>query len=445
MIEKGKEVGFPLLIKAVAGGGGKGIRIAYQDTELRTAIEAAKSEGLNSFANGDVILERYFENARHIEFQIFGDTQGNVIHLLERECSIQRRYQKILEESPSPALTEELRQAMGEAAVLAAKAINYQNAGTVEFILADNGAFFFLEMNTRLQVEHPVNEMITGLDLVEWQILVAEGQALPLLQDQISSNGYALEFRVYAEDASNNFFPSTGKVLQWQLPDIAGLRVESGIETGSMVDVWFDPMLAKIIMHGKNRAEVFRKMNYVLNNTQCIGLITNIPFLENLTTIDTIQKGDYSTAFIANHFDFEAFEGAQNRDNEIACIAAMLQQWHAREEKRHLIRTLASGWRNNFYQMQTTTFEIKEQSYKVNYRYLNNNQFQITVNDTSFEVILIAIQHNKIHFSLDNRNYITYNYINQDKIYVYNHSFGQKLIHPVPKFPIINQTKNTGG
>ncbi|MFT5310058.1 MAG: acetyl/propionyl-CoA carboxylase alpha subunit, partial [Bacteroidia bacterium] len=260
------KMGFPVLLKAAAGGGGKGMRIVESEKELKASIEGAKREGLSSFGNDELIIEKYFPTSRHIEFQIFGDQHGNAIHILERECSIQRRYQKIIEESPSPALTDALRSEMGEAAVKAAKSLNYDNAGTVEFILSDKNEFFFLEVNTRLQVEHPVTEEISGLDLVQMQIEVAEGRPLSVTQEDIKGNGYAIECRLYAEDAANDFMPATGTILKWATPEIDGLRIETGVESGSVISTHYDPMIAKLITHGKDRTEAQRKMSAALAN-----------------------------------------------------------------------------------------------------------------------------------------------------------------------------------
>ncbi|HXG65993.1 MAG TPA: biotin carboxylase N-terminal domain-containing protein, partial [Blastocatellia bacterium] len=237
------EIGLPVLIKAVAGGGGKGMRVARDAGEIEAALEGARREAEKSFGDGTLLLEKYIENARHVEFQILGDLHGNLVHIFERDCSIQMRHQKVVEESPSPALNEELRRLMGEAAVAAGRAIGYANAGTVEFILAPDGKFYFIEVNTRLQVEHPVTEMITGLDLVKLQIEIAEGKRLPFAQDDLRQNGHAIEARLYAEDPANDFLPATGTVYDWEPPAaVEGLRIDTGIERGIEVGIYYDPM-----------------------------------------------------------------------------------------------------------------------------------------------------------------------------------------------------------
>ena len=363
------KIGFPVLLKAAAGGGGKGMRIVNVEKELKASIEGAKREGQSSFGDDELIIEKYFPSSRHIEFQIFGDQHGNAIHLLERECSIQRRYQKIIEESPSPALTEALRSEMGEAAVKAAKSLNYDNAGTVEFILSDKNEFFFLEVNTRLQVEHPVTEEVTGLDLVQMQIEVAEGRPLSVTQEDIKGNGYAIECRLYAEDAANDFIPATGKILKWSTPDIDGLRIETGVESGSVISTHYDPMIAKLITHGKDRAEAQRKMSAALSNLNCLGLTTNQDFLKAILANTDFQAGKYDTHFLLNQFSY-ANEQSQQAV-EVAAIAASAFDKAARESKRTLLKNMPNGWRNNFYQSHQETFLNGEDEILVKYNETN--------------------------------------------------------------------------
>ena len=368
------KIGFPVLLKAAAGGGGKGMRIVEAEKDLKASIEGAKREGLSSFGNDELIIEKYFPTSRHIEFQIFGDQHGNAIHILERECSIQRRYQKIIEESPSPALTDDLRNEMGEAAVRAAKSLNYDNAGTVEFILSDKNEFFFLEVNTRLQVEHPVTEEITGLDLVQMQIEVAEGRPLSVTQEDIKGNGYAIECRLYAEDADNNFMPATGKILKWQVPEIDGLRIESGVESGSVISTHYDPMIAKLITHGRDRAEAQRKMSAALANLNCLGLTTNQDFLKAILCNADFQAGNYDTHFLQKQFNYTKEQSVEAI--EMAAIAASTFDRSERESKRTILQNIPSGWRNNFYQPQQETFLNGEEEVLVKY---NEANFSIVI------------------------------------------------------------------
>ena len=303
--EAGK-VGYPLLIKAAAGGGGRGMRVVESQDAFLSMLEEAKREARAAFGDERVLLERYVTRSRHIEFQIFGDTFGNMVHLFERECSIQRRYQKILEESPSPVLSPGLREQMAAAAVAAGKAANYVGAGTVEFLFDEqpdgNHKFYFLEVNTRLQVEHPVSEILTGTDLVQWQFEVANGKPLPLTQEQIQASGHVLEARIYAEDAAQAFLPSVGDLAYWKEPTGAGIRVDSGVEQGSEVSPYYDPMLAKLIVRGQNRTESLHKMEQALLGFPVLGVQTNVAYLLAIVRHPVFQAGTLSTRFLAEHF-----------------------------------------------------------------------------------------------------------------------------------------------
>ena len=298
-----EKVGYPLLVKAAAGGGGKGMRVAKSSGELEEAIAAARREAQNAFGDGRLILEKYVANARHIEFQILSDGYGNTVHLFERECSIQRRHQKVIEETPSPLLDDELRAEMGAAAVAAAQAVDYVNAGTVEFIVdAGTRQYYFLEMNTRLQVEHPITEMITGLDIVQWQIRIAAGEELPFKQDDLQPRGHAIECRLYAEDPANNFLPDTGELLRYREPQGPGMRVDSGVYPGAQVTVHYDPLLAKVVVHAQERGAAIRKMQMALRDTVVLGVSTNQAFLLDVLAHAEFQQGIATTALIDEHF-----------------------------------------------------------------------------------------------------------------------------------------------
>ena len=307
------EIGYPVLVKASAGGGGKGMRVVHAEDELRDAIGSARREALNSFGDDRLLIEKYVASAHHIEFQVFGDRHGNLVHLFERECSVQRRHQKIIEETPSPLLTPEIREQMGEAAVKAARAVNYFNAGTVEFIFdpdlstlrhGSGQAFFFLEMNTRLQVEHPVTELVTGLDLVHWQIRVASGEHFPFDQSHFTQRGHAIECRVYAEDPSNGFLPSTGKLLQFIEPRGPGIRIDSGFTTGSDVTHFYDPLLAKLIVHAEDRAFAIQRMQSALREFVVHGVVTNIDFLQAVLAHPDFASGQVTTRWVETKFDW---------------------------------------------------------------------------------------------------------------------------------------------
>ena len=296
-----KNIGFPLMVKAAAGGGGKGMRAVYKFEELSGAIESASNEARSSFGNDTLILERFLDKPRHIEVQILGDQKGNIIHLFERECTIQRRHQKIIEESPSSAITSKLRREMGEAAIKAAEVTNYHSTGTVEFLYQD-GEFFFLEMNTRLQVEHGVTEMVCGVDLVKWQIRIANGEELTLSQKDIKQRGHSIECRIYAEDPSRNFLPTPGFVRKLALPVGPGIRNDVGIIEGQVVSSSYDPLLSKLVVWDSNRADAIDKMNYALGNFVVLGLITNQPFLKEVISNEDFVKGNFDTNFISENF-----------------------------------------------------------------------------------------------------------------------------------------------
>ncbi len=295
------EIGYPVLIKAAAGGGGKGMRIVHAEGDLAAALEAAQREAGSAFGDARIFLERYIERPRHIEFQIFGDAHGNVVHLFERECSIQRRYQKIVEESPSPALSPELRRRMGDAAVTAASTMGYTNAGTVEFIVDQSGNFYFLEVNTRLQVEHPVTELVTRQDLVRAQLLVAAGEPLPFRAEDLRQDGHAVEVRIYAEDPARGFLPSIGRLERYVPPTGANIRVDSGVREGSQVTVHYDPMLAKLIAWAPTRDEALARLAWALERFVVLGVTTNIEFLRNLIEHAEFRAGRLHTHFLQEH------------------------------------------------------------------------------------------------------------------------------------------------
>jgi len=298
-----KKVGFPLLVKAVAGGGGKGMRLVTKDAEFDDQLAAARREAKNAFGDEAVLLERFVQGPHHIEYQVFGDTHGNYVHLFERECSIQRRHQKVLEETPSPFLDDTMRKAMGEAAVAAARAIAYRGAGTIEFIAGADRKFYFMEMNTRLQVEHPVTEMTTGEDLVEWQLRVAAGEELPLKQSEITRGGHSIEVRLCAENPSNNFLPETGRIGVLRAPQEVDevVRLDTGVREGDEVSVYYDPMIAKLVVWGADRVESARRMQEALAETEILGVTTNLAFLERVVRHPAFLAGDTDTAFIERH------------------------------------------------------------------------------------------------------------------------------------------------
>ncbi|WP_338375673.1 acetyl-CoA carboxylase biotin carboxylase subunit [uncultured Flavobacterium sp.] len=328
-IEEAKKIatsiGFPILIKAAAGGGGKGMRIVEKEADFTSQMDRAISEAVNAFGDGSVFIEKYVTKPRHIEIQVMADSHGNIVYIFERECSIQRRHQKVIEEAPSAVLTPELRKKMGEAAVKVAKACDYLGAGTVEFLLDDQHNFYFLEMNTRLQVEHPVSEIIAGLDLVELQIKVAQGEALPMKQEDLKINGHAMELRVYAEDPLNDFLPNVGFLSTYILPEGEGIRVDNGIEQGTDVPIYYDPMLSKLITYGKNREEAIALMIKAIDNYHVEGVATTLAFGKFVMQHEAFRSGEFDTGFVKKYYDAEKLKAQHATEAEIAAMIALKQ------------------------------------------------------------------------------------------------------------------------
>jgi len=342
LAREAERIGYPVMIKAAAGGGGRGMRVVDSSATFAAACAAARSEAESAFGSGELILERAVMRARHVEVQVFGDRHGNIVHLGERDCSVQRRHQKVIEEAPCPAVTAQMREALGEAAVAAAKAIGYVGAGTVEFLLDEDGAFYFLEMNTRIQVEHPVTEMISGQDLVAWQIDVAAGKPLPLAQSQIRLQGHAIEARLYAEDPAQDFLPQTGAIMRWTVPQGDGVRVDAGVESGQEMSAFYDPMVAKIIAHGRDREEARRRLTRALRDCALLGVGTNKAFLLRVLDEPTFAAGETTTGFVTS-----LVGGATKPVDPLArALAAVLlaggepgtSGWWTAGEARHTIR-----------------------------------------------------------------------------------------------------------
>ena len=346
-----REIGLPVILKATAGGGGKGMRLIRHESEIAEAYTTAKSEAKSSFANDVVYIEKYVESPHHIEFQVLGDQYGNVIHLCERECSVQRRYQKIIEETPSPLMTQELREKMGAAAVAAAKAVNYVGAGTIEFLVDDNHNYYFLEMNTRLQVEHPITEAVIGVDLVKEQINVAKGLPLALKQTDIVQRGHAIECRICAEDTENNFTPAPGIINQVSIPQGVGTRVDSYIYEGYEIPIYYDPMISKLIVWAANREYAIERMRRVLYEYKISGIKTNISYLRKIMDTNDFIQGKYDTHFIEKHADQlqrEKFESTQSTAENIAIVAAYIDYLFNLEDntlKQRIDNRPISRWR----------------------------------------------------------------------------------------------------
>nr|WP_068893246.1 acetyl-CoA carboxylase biotin carboxylase subunit [Pedobacter panaciterrae] len=341
------EVGFPILIKAAAGGGGKGMRVVEQASDFKEQMQLAVSEATSAFGDGSVFIERYVSSPRHIEIQILGDTHGNIVHLFERECSVQRRHQKVIEEAPSSILTEEIRQKMGACAVDVARSVSYVGAGTVEFILDEHLDFFFLEMNTRLQVEHPVTEMITGLDLVKEQIKIARGEKLSYKQEDLKINGHALELRVYAEDPENNFLPDIGVLQTYSTPKGNGVRVDDGFKQGMEIPIYYDPMIAKLITYGKDREEAIERMIRAIDEYDITGIKTTLAFGKFVMQHKAFREGNFDTHFVSKYFNAESLK-SENEDE--ALMAALIAVISLKKPDMVQIQNqvgIVSNWRKN--------------------------------------------------------------------------------------------------
>ncbi len=327
-----QDIGFPVLIKASAGGGGKGMRVVEKESDLESQMNRAISEATSAFGDGSVFIEKYVTSPRHIEIQVMADSHNNVIHLFERECSIQRRHQKVIEEAPSSVLTPELREEMGEAAIKVCRSCDYLGAGTVEFLLDDQMNFYFLEMNTRLQVEHPVTELITGTDLVEMQIRVARGEVLPVKQKDLRIKGHALELRVYAEDPLNDFLPSVGRLETYKIPVGKGIRVDNGFEEGMDIPIYYDPMLSKLITYGKTRDEAIQLMLKAINDYHIEGIQTTLPFGTFVCEHDAFRTGNFNTHFVKNYYSPESLKAKQDVESRIAALVAL--RHYIKEQKK---------------------------------------------------------------------------------------------------------------
>ena len=391
LLEKANEIGYPLLIKAVAGGGGKGMRLVEESSDFVQALASAKREAKSAFGNDQVLLEKYIRKARHIEVQVFADMVGNAVYLHERDCSLQRRHQKIVEEAPAPDLSDDMRYELGETATRAAKAIKYRGAGTIEFIVdVENGLkdapFYFMEMNTRLQVEHPVTELITGIDLVEWQLRVAAGERLPLTQDDIKLNGHAFEVRLYAEDPVSGFLPQIGRLNHFSYPDPdINFRLDTGIEEGDEVSIHYDPMIAKLIVWGASRGEALRHMRRVIKNTAIAGVKTNLEFLFNIFNHQSFNVADIDTGFIDKYGD-ELTDRLRQVSVPVLVLASLCELMPHTEG--YDVWDWSDGWQLNMNLSMNLTFTENGHKHDIKVTYLKEG-FKIEVRDQSYHVTLL--------------------------------------------------------
>jgi propionyl-CoA carboxylase alpha chain len=432
-ISAATEIGFPVLVKASAGGGGKGMRVVESPEGIDDAIAGARREAAAAFGDDTVFLERYLTGTRHVEIQILADAHGNVVHCLERECSIQRRHQKVIEEAPSPAVDDGLRARMGAAAVTAAEKIGYQNAGTVEFLLADDGSFYFLEVNTRLQVEHPVTEAVIGRDLVRDQLLVAQGEPLEFTQDDLTISGHAVEARVYAEDPERDFLPATGTVLAWQPPAEPAVRVDSGVETGSEVGIEFDPMLAKVIAHAPTRVEAVRKLALALERPRIQGIVTNRDFLVATLRHSEFLAGNTTTDFI-DSIDPERARQVRPDDLRSAAIAAALtaQEWRRRDAVT--LRSFRTGWRNSVMPHERVEYRHGDDEIAVEYRARRDGTFDVVAAGGVSAVVLQRLEGDLLDLEIDGHRLITTVHRHGHRWWVHGHG-GDVSLDELPRFP----------
>ncbi|MDG1859676.1 MAG: acetyl-CoA carboxylase biotin carboxylase subunit, partial [Emcibacteraceae bacterium] len=443
---KADEIGYPVLIKAVAGGGGKGMRLVDKASDFLSALEGAKNEAMSSFGNDHVLLEKYIRKARHIEVQIFADMVGNAVYLHERDCSLQRRHQKVVEEAPAPDLSEDMRFELGETATRAAKAIKYRGAGTIEFIVdvehgLKDAPFYFMEMNTRLQVEHPVTEMITGIDLVEWQLKVAAGERLPLTQNDIKLNGHAFEVRLYAEDPSNEFLPQTGKLHHFSYPiDDVSLRLDTGIEEGDEVSIYYDPMIAKLIVWGQNRSEAMRHMRRALKNTAVAGVKTNLEFLYNIFNQKAFTVADFDTGFIDKYIT-HLIPSDDHVSPSMLILAAISELSPSKIGED--LWSWSDGWQLNTNLKTSLTFIENGISHDVVVTYLKDG-FDFNIKGKKHAVKLLNLAEDDIHILVGDEKISGKVIKRNDEFTVFTGGMVSYLHHFVPGIDGVENSNETG-
>jgi acetyl/propionyl-CoA carboxylase alpha subunit len=409
------------------------MRVVRDARELQEAIEAARREAEKAFGDGTLLLEKYIDGARHIEVQILGDHHGNLIHLFERECSIQRRHQKVIEESPSPGLTPELRERICESAVAAGRAIGYTNAGTVEFILAPSGEFYFIEVNTRLQVEHPVTEMITGLDLVRLQIEIAEGKTLSLAQDDIKQHGHAIEARLYAEDPNNGFLPATGVLLEWDSPEsIRGLRIDAGVERSTEVGIHYDPMLAKVIAHGADRETARRKLTSGLSRLFALGVQTNREFLIRALDHPEFAGGTYHTGFVDQHLD--ALIATDNSADALAACVVAIYSSKRQKAQATILPDIPANYRNNPFRRTSIKLQVGGAAIEVSWQWTGDDWFAISAGDWQGNAHLVSFEPGGIRLSIDGIQELFRIAEAGDHIFVQSPSMS-RVVTRLPRYP----------
>ncbi|MFT7652740.1 MAG: propionyl-CoA carboxylase alpha chain [Candidatus Azotimanducaceae bacterium] len=442
LIAAAEEIGYPVLVKASAGGGGRGMRVVETPDALQAAVDGARREAGSAFGNDTVFLEKWLATSRHVELQILGDRHGNLVHCFERECSIQRRHQKIIEEAPSSAVTDEIRERMGAAAIAAAKRLGYASAGTVEFLLAGED-FYFLEVNARLQVEHPITEEIIGKDLVREQIRVAEGEPLSFTQDDLKINGWAIEARLYAENPAKNFLPAPGTIESWVPSTTGNARFDSGVESGSVIGTQFDPMIAKVVTHAPTRREAAARLARVLETTEIQGLTTNRDFLVATLRTPEFLRGDTTTDFIER---VDPPRTRQVSDQEIheAAIASVLENQARMRARSKVNRAIPSGWRNSTMPPERITFTTNGEDLLVEYRMQRDGAFQFWIADQSFRVICHEAGENTVDLAIDGRRFKVTTRCNGDTWHIQG-SQGAVALTEHSRYPIPGAQEMGGG
>ncbi|MEC7105588.1 MAG: biotin carboxylase N-terminal domain-containing protein [Pseudomonadota bacterium] len=442
IVAAANEIGYPVLVKASAGGGGRGMRVVEQEADLLAAVEGAKREAGSSFGDDTVFLEKWLAVSRHVEIQILGDTHGNLVHCYERECSIQRRHQKIIEEAPSPAVNDAIRSRMGDAAIAAAKKLGYSSAGTVEFLLSGDD-FYFLEVNARLQVEHPITEEIIGKDLVREQIRVAEGETLSFSQSDISINGHAIEARLYAEDPAKGFLPSPGPVLAWTPSTVGQARFDSGVEAGSEISTQFDPMIAKVIVHAPTRREAAGRLARVLETTEIQGLRTNRDFLVATLRTPEFLAGDTTTDFIERVEPTRVREVSRQELIEAAIAVAMEAQAQRRANSR-VLRGLPSGWRNSTMPMEVVSFQCGDAVIDVAYRLQRDGRFRLLCDEEEHFISPYECGSGIVDLD-DNGRRLQFSMQSHGSDWLVHSQSGDLVLTEQPRYPDTSLDANTGG
>ncbi|MEQ9451313.1 MAG: biotin carboxylase N-terminal domain-containing protein [Pseudomonadales bacterium] len=437
-----KDIGYPVLVKASAGGGGRGMRVVEEEADLQAAVEGAKREAGASFGDDTVFLEKWLATSRHVELQILGDRHGNLVHCFERECSIQRRHQKIIEEAPSPAVTEDIRSRMGQAAIAAAQRLGYSSAGTVEFLLAGDD-FYFLEVNARLQVEHPITEEIIGYDLVREQIRIAEGEPLSFSQADLQINGWAIEARLYAENPAKNFLPAPGTVEKWAPSSVGQARYDSGVESGSVIGTQFDPMIAKVVVHAPTRREAAARLARVLETTEIQGLTTNRDFLVATLRTPEYLAGETTTDFIerVNPQRARQIDPDEVRDAVIACA---LQSQANNRARAKVNRHIASGWRNSTMPPQRLTFSFGDEPVAVAYQRDRSGEFNFEINGQTCAVACLQADDGIVEMVVDGRRLQLKSQRSGDRWYVQG-SRGALTLTEQPRYPLAGLEEADGG